>query len=105
MVANIFSLFRLKIDVSVTSLITRGGTQGPWLGSRDWDEGKSCSPSHLPRGLRDKAPELVTWQWHSSALQDLRPPGLQSLPGNQGCPVGPPSQRGSILGCGVWRLS
>lgn len=56
-------------------LITRGGTQGPQLGSRDWREGNSLPPSHLPRGLRDKAPELVTWQRQGQGLHEPpRPP-------------------------------
>lgn len=49
MVANIFPLFGLKIDVSVTSPHYPRWDSGSPAGSRVWDEGKSHLPSHLPR--------------------------------------------------------
>lgn len=57
-------------------LITLGGPQDPWLGSRDVGEGKPYLLSHLPGGLKDKVPELVTWQQPGWGLGALRPPGF-----------------------------
>lgn len=71
MVANIFPLFGLKIDVSVTFPYYPGRAQLPRLGNRDWGEGKT---SYFPGGLRDEGPELVTWEWRSQGLGELRSP-------------------------------
>lgn len=95
MVANIFPLFGLKIDVSVTSPHFSRQDSGSPAGEQGWDEGKPHPPSHLPRGLRDKAPELVTWQQPLWGLGEPRPPGFSHCLRRRGAP-GCPRQRGSI---------
>lgn len=51
MVASIFSLFGLKIDVSVTSPHYLGQDSWPQVEEQDLGEGQPRSPCHPPRGL------------------------------------------------------
>lgn len=46
-------------------LITWGGTR---VEEQDPGEGQPRSPSHLPRGLWEEAPELIPWQGRNWGL-------------------------------------
>lgn len=55
MVANIFPLFGLKIDVSVTSPHYLGRDSWPLVEEQDRGEGQPRLPHHLPKGLEEEA--------------------------------------------------